>query len=129
MSESAVHNWLMGSNGPADLGLIQELAKIFQLRDFKILLKKNDKGEEKMNLSNYNERQVESIKRIYDAIIDFLNEFNETDGFTGVLWYEFKNKGVKDVEEELYSYVEKKINKVYSLAELGSKSHLCQVIL
>ena len=56
--------------------------------------------------------QIESLKRIYDAIIDFLDDFDKTDGFTGVLWYEFERKGSKDIEEDIYDYAQEKIEKV-----------------
>lgn len=42
----------------------------------------------------YEQYQLESIKRIYDAIIIFLEEFLNTDGFND-LWIEFIDKGIK----------------------------------
>ena len=45
--------------------------------------------------------QIESLKRVYDSIIDFLDDFDKTDGFTGALWYEFERKGSKYPEEDI----------------------------
>ena len=56
--------------------------------------------------------QIESIKRIYDAIIDFLDDFFKTDGFTGGLWCVFSERGSKNPEQEICEYADKKHEKV-----------------
>ena len=64
-----------------------------------------------------NELQLVSLKRIYDAIIDFLTDFEETDGFTGNLWYEYVRRGSKDPEYEIYLYAEEKRNHVMRIVQ------------
>lgn len=56
--------------------------------------------------------QQQSLKKIYDAIIDFLDDFNNTDGFTGTLWYVLENGGSKNPEQAIYEYAENQIEKV-----------------
>ena len=109
VTQSAVHNWRFGSNGPGTLELIQNLANELSILDYMKLLKKN---VEVNKMEEYATLKIESIKRIYDAIIDFLEDFYNTDGFTGSLWYEFKRKGSPDPEMDIYDYAENKIRKV-----------------
>ena len=108
VSSSAIHNWRFGSNGPASIELIKNLAKYLKI-DYMALLKKYKEIEEMDKLSTL---QIESLKRVYDAIIDFLDDFDKTDGFTGSLWYEFERKGSKYPEEDIYDYAQNKIEKV-----------------
>ena len=61
----------------------------------------------------YSNLQIESLKRVYDAIIEFLHEFYKTGGFTTALWYEFYHKGVKDPVDAIYDYVENQLDKVH----------------
>ena len=108
VSSSAIHNWRFGSNGPSGLDLIKDVAEYFNI-DFMMLLKKKEEIKEMEKLSVL---QIESLKRIFDAIIDFLDDFEKKDGFTGVLWYDFVRDGVKDVEEEIWLYAEEQYEKV-----------------
>jgi transcriptional regulator with XRE-family HTH domain len=118
VSPNTVHAWRFGKCGPSDLDMIKVIAKIFNIKDYKVLLE--EKGEETEEMATMNDRidsvtkklQLESIKRVYDAIINFLDEFDRTDGFTGTLWYEFVEKGVRDPEEELYYYADGQLDKV-----------------
>lgn len=108
VSSSAIHNWRFGSNGPASIDLIKNAAKYLKA-DYMTLLRKNKEIKEMEKLSTL---QIESLKRIYDAIIDFLDDFDKTDGFTGTLWYEFQRKGSKHPEDDIYDYAQNKIEKV-----------------
>ena len=109
VSSSAVHNWRNIKNGPSELEMIKILSDIFKI-DYKNLLKKIRKDIPKMKYEQY---QLESIKRIYDAIIIFLEEFLNTDGFND-LWLEFIDKGINKefIEDKLYDYAMKQINNV-----------------
>ena len=109
ITESAVHNWRFGSNGPGTLDLIQKLATELSISNYTHLLKKDIK-ENKME--EYAQLKIESIKRIYDAIIDFLEDFYNTDGFTGNLWFEFVRKRSLNPERDIYEYAENKVNEV-----------------
>lgn len=106
VTPSAIHNWRFGSNGPGTLELIKSLANALSIFDYMNLLKKNV-GVNKME--EYTTLKIESIKRIYDAIIDFLDDFYNTDGFTGALWYKFQRKGSPNPEMDIAEYAENKI--------------------
>lgn len=88
VSPDAVHNWRFGSNGPSSIELVKELAENIDLKDYKCLLKKVVEKNCDEDLSVI---QIESVKRIYDAIIDCLLEFEETNGFSSLFWEEYKS--------------------------------------
>ena len=108
VTPEAVKQWHYGNNGPSELGIIQKIAELLNVRDYLILMKKA-KEEKKMVL---NPVQIESLKRIYDDVIDYLDNFYKTDGFTGTLWYVYQDQGYKDPEDKIYEYAEERIEKV-----------------
>lgn len=108
MSSSAIHNWRFGSNGPGSIDLIKKASKYLKV-DYMSFLRKNREIKEMEKLTML---QAEALKRIYDAIIDFLDDFDKTDGFTGVLWYDFEREGSKDPEDDIYKYAQNEIEKV-----------------
>ena len=114
VTQSAVHNWRFGSNGPGTLELIRNLSGAISISDYTKLLKKNV-GVNKME--EYSTLKIESMKRVYDAIIDFLEDFYNTDGFTGTLWFEFKRKGSQNPEVDIDDYAENKIRAVYTVLQ------------
>ena len=89
--------------------MIKILSDIFKI-EYKNLLKEIRKDIPKMK---YEQCQLESIKRIYDAIIIFLEKFLNTDGFND-LWIEFIDKGINNefIEDKLYDYAMKQIDNV-----------------
>ena len=95
---------------PNNLDIIKNIANYYKLRDFKYLL--SIKGEKK-RMNNFNELQLNSIKRIYDSIIEHLDYFEKTDGYND-LWFDFIDKGIKPecIEDKLYEVAEKELNKV-----------------
>lgn len=109
VSSNAVHNWRNRSNGPSELKMINALSDIFKT-DYKNLLKEIRKDLPKME---YEQNQLESIKRVYDAIITFLEKFLNTDGFND-LWMEYIDKGVQAqfIEDKLYDYAMKQIDNI-----------------
>lgn len=102
-SKSTVHNWKHGSSGPGSKDDIKKLAEILEMENFLDLM------EVKKIMNTMNDLQIISAKRIYDTIIDFLSEFNETGGFTTTLWCKFEEQGERDVEDKIYEYVEGKM--------------------
>lgn len=133
VTTSTIHNWRCGSNGPGTLELIKNLANALSISDYMNLLKKN---VEVNKMEEYATLKIESIKRIYDAVIDFLNDFYNTDGFTGALWYEFKRNGSSDPEEDIFDYAENKIRAVslvlqkeyFYLHDTKVYSELCEYV-
>lgn len=108
LSNNAIHNWRFGINGPSDIETIKELAKILNIKDFRALLKKGNK-----KTMTITERQKDALKRIYDAIIDYLDRFEKTNGFND-LWFDFVDNGVKPeyVEDKLYDVAETELHKI-----------------
>ncbi len=104
LSKDAIHNWRTEKNGPSDIYIIEELAKELKLDGPMLLLTKN--GGKKSNILN--SLQIDSIKRIYDSIIEYLDEFENTDGFND-LWCELNEKP-EFREDKLYEIVEKRMD-------------------
>ena len=109
VSGSAIHNWRFGINGPSDVETIKQLAEYLELSDYQLLLKD---GKEQMTMQ-ISERQKDSLKRIYDAVIDFLEEFQKSDGFNNY-WFDFERQGVdpKRIKQKLYELAEDEQHKV-----------------
>ncbi len=118
-SKDTVHGWRFTNSGPGDLSTIKQIADILGIKDYMRLMEemfeenKTEKGEKIKTVKNeLTNLQIESLKRIYDAVIEYLDDFEKTDGFTGTLWYEFRDKGFKNPEPEIYDYAEKKVEAV-----------------
>lgn len=106
VTPEAVKQWYYGNNGPGDIDMIKQIANIFGITNYLSLMAIKKEEKQMVALSTL---QIESAKRIYDAIIEFLDDFYRTDGFTGNLWYEYVRQGSKDPEQEIYEYAEAKI--------------------
>ncbi len=106
VTKEAIHNWRFTKNGPADIELIKQIANYFNLSDIDILLTKMKGDNNKM----LNDLQIQSVKRVYDSIIDFLEIFNKTNGFND-LWFEIKEKP-EFRENELYEIATREHDKV-----------------
>lgn len=103
VSTNAIHNWRFGMNGPPDVETIKQLAACLGISDYKLLLKD---GKENV-VMQISERQKDSLKRIYDAVIEYLDKFQRTDGFNDY-WHKTCDQGVepKYVEVMLYEIAE-----------------------
>ena len=109
VTPEAVKQWYYGNNGPSEIGMVYGIAETLDGLDYMKLLKTVNEVQHMETLSVM---QIESFKRIYDAIIDYLEDFYTTDGFTGSLWYFYVKRGSKDPEQDIYEYAEKKIEAV-----------------
>ena len=109
VSSSAVHNWCHQKNGISDLDAIKKLADLFDV-DYMILL---EESREDIMKEKYTDLQIQSIKRIYDEIIEFLFYFSETNGFSN-LWIKYENKGVPKnlIESTIYEFADTEIRKI-----------------
>ncbi len=109
VSRDAVHNWRFGQNGPSDINIIIELARFMGIGDYRNLLRERREGVE----MQVTERQKDSLKKIYDAVIDYLDEFERTDGFNDH-WFELSDKADsgKTIEMGLYEIAEREQDKV-----------------
>ena len=108
VSKDAVHQWRFGNNGPASIDVIKEIANFFGLESYTSLLIEL-KEYTKMK---YSAEQQKSFKRIYDAIIDFLDEFENTYGFNN-LWFDFQKKGIQNPEGDIEEYADRLIDKIW----------------
>lgn len=119
-----IHSWRYRISGPSDIDTIKLLASTLEIQDFMILLSK--KEDNKMTTAS--ERTLDSLKRIYDAIIEFLHEFKETEGFT-TYWNDIEHQVVlndlefnpQKIENNLYYMIE---NKVRNLELILQKEYI-----
>ncbi len=100
VTTDSINNWKYGKNGPADLDTVKKTAEILHT-DWLLLVRKNDGGTEMKQL---NDRQKDAVKRVYDVLIWFLEEFRNTDGYNS-WWLEFHDKGSKDPEADIYDRI------------------------
>lgn len=109
VSSSAVHNWCHQKNGISDLDAIKRLADLFDV-DYMILL---EESREDIMKEKCTDLQIQSIKKIYDEIIEFLFYFSETNGFSN-LWIRYENKGVPKnlIESTIYEFADTEIRKI-----------------
>ena len=115
ISKDAIHNWRFKKQSPSSLDMIMDISKYFNIKDYKLLLKGK---EAEKNMNNFNQYQINSIKIIYDKIVEHLDYFNHTDGYND-LWFDFVDKGIdpKFIEDKLYEVADKKINEVFLVYE------------
>lgn len=100
VSVDAVNNWKYGKNGPADMETIKNIAEYLHV-DWQLLMIKTNGGN---TMTKLTERQKDAAKRIYDVLIRFLEEFNNTDGFKS--WYlDFKEQGSQNPEDDTYERI------------------------
>ena len=104
-SKSAVHNWRNEQNGPGSIEIVEKIAEYFNLTKVNSLLTK----ERNNMLKILSEMQIQSMKRIYDSILCFLNTFYITDGFNNI-WLD--NLIPKFNENKILEYAENEHNKV-----------------
>lgn len=112
VSDEAVRNWRKGVNGPSDLEKIADLEQALGL-EAGLLLRT---VEEETQMTKLSDRQLTAAKKIYDAIIDFLNEFKDTEGFNAI-WLDEKRRGNDDPVGAVYDYIEAKEKAIVVLLE------------
>ena len=114
---STIHNWRYKTSGPSDIDTIKLISSFFEISDYKILL--IDKvGKEKIDMK-LSDLQILSIKRVYDAIIDFLYEFEKSNGFNDY-WFDL-DIHPQSRESKLYDMAVASVEKV----ELVLKKEYC----
>lgn len=111
VTSNAVHNWRNKSNGPSSLDTIKSIAAAIGVSDWMMLVK--EVKEETGEMNKLSDLQIQSVKKVYDSIVDFLNEFYHTDGFTGEIWQEFAKEHPHDTAGAIYDYIETRLNVVY----------------
>lgn len=102
VSYDTIDNWRKKRNGPADIEIVKSIASALETKDYTLLLKEMDGGNNMTRLIT--DRQKTAAKKIYDKCIWFLSEFRHTDGFNNY-WLEFKDAGSKDPEGDSYDRV------------------------
>ena len=110
ISPSAVHKWIYNGGGPMDVAMINLLAGALGISDATLLITFiDDRG---ITMERLNDRQKTAAKRIYDLCIEFLYEFNRTDGFNNY-WFDFQRAGSKNPEMDIYSKVEDMLGPIH----------------
>ena len=111
ISKEAIHSWRFKKQSPSSLEMIIKISKYFDIKDYMILLKRK---ETKNNMSNFNQYQINSIKTIYDKIIEHLDYFYYTDEYND-LWIKMGDEGYNknNIEDKLYEIDDEKINEVF----------------
>lgn len=107
ISENTVHKWYYGTGGPIDFETVKRLAETLDVKDITLLLKFIDEGDDTME--KLSDRQLSAVKRVYDACVQFLHEFERTAGFNDY-WFDLKDAGSTDIETELADMADDKIN-------------------
>ena len=109
LTESAVHQWYVRANGPGNIEIIRMIADFFSVSET-VLLKECTE----VHPVNLSAEQIKSVKRVYDAIINFLDEFEYTGGFTTSLWVQFADEGIQRnmIEEKIAEYADKRLAEV-----------------
>ena len=109
VSHSAVHSWRFGENGPSDIETVMNIASVLEISDHMLLLKER----KEKSFMQITERQKDSLKRIYDAVIDYLDHFQRSYGFNNY-WHMLCDQGMEPiyVESELYKIAEEAQHKV-----------------
>ena len=109
LSTQAIHGWRFQLNGPSSIDIIQNMAKYYSIKDYTLFL--NRKVDE--NKMTNTDRIMDSLKRIYDAAIIYLDDFETSDGFNNY-WFIKQDEGCpeKAIENALYDLVSDKLHKV-----------------
>lgn len=125
VSSSTVENWHKKKNAPNDVETIELLSDALGYHNYQLLLQEEDSiMNDKITVTN--EIIVNSVKRISDAVMDFLSVFRRTDGFNNYwfdVWDSEKYMYVPEdrrgrlVKDELYTIAEKEEQKVLDVFE------------
>ena len=108
VTDEAIRNWRRRINGPSSLDKIYDLEAFLGVKEGGLLMEVQ--GENDMN--ELNDRQITAVKKIYDCFVEFLDEFQNTDGFNTIC-LDYQDKGVDDPVSSTYDYVEKRLRPVY----------------
>ena len=115
-SKDTVHGWRIEKNGPIDLDKIKELATALGLKNYMDLLYTNEHKEDITPMEiTVTERQLDSLKKIYDAFLLFFDEYERTEGFND--YYPDLSKITdenkrKEAEFDFYKELHEKMYKV-----------------
>lgn len=103
VTADAVHAWRMHKNGPSDMEKIESLAGFLGVAPTELL--RSVKGKDMAYVLT--DRQYEALRRIYVAVVEYLDEFERTNGFNDC-WFDFVDAGVdpSHVEEKLWELAE-----------------------
>ena len=113
VTKDAVHNWRFEKNGPSDIEMIKIMAEVLCIKNWTIFTKSSSEGEKIMQLT---ERQMDALKRVYDGIVEFLFEFERTDGFNNY-WFEYSQGTKREVQDLIFDRVERKVDNLYLLLD------------
>lgn len=99
ITPDSIRNYRRGNNGPGDIETIKKLSDYLHLEDYKTLLRKTEGDNMALKLTD---SQLQSLKRVYDEIIEFLTDFYYSDGF---IW-------LKGSYHDKYDQIEVKLRRI-----------------
>lgn len=105
VSSEAVRNWRKGINGPGDLERINDLERILELKEGRLLMPVRYRKVERLS-----ERQIDAVKKVYDSIMEFLDNYGRTD--FNAMCRKFYVEGEKDPIKKTKDYLLDLIGKV-----------------
>ena len=116
VGQGTVHGWLCEKNGPIDLNAVKGLATELGLESHMELLYTKERLEDDIPMKiTVTDRQLDSLKKIYDAFIIFLDEYSQTNGFNDY-YPDFTDiedaNERRDAEIEFYKELHNKMYKV-----------------
>lgn len=114
VTSDAVHAWRMHQNGPSDMEKLESLAGFLGVTPTELLRGVKGKGMAYM----LTDRQYEALRRIYAAVVEYLDEFERTNGFNDC-WFDFADAGVEPahIEEKLWELAESRQHAVSLAAD------------
>ena len=113
VSREALRNWRKGTNGPSDATLIEYAADFLGLSDWTTLFTETNGGKEMCNLS---EKQIESVKKIYDACVDVLNHFLYLENVRATL-NTYKMRKTIDLDHDVDACISEFSNRMYLVVD------------
>jgi hypothetical protein len=109
LSIDTVHGWRFGNSGPSDIETIKSLETILGIHNYLLLLNKKIEVQPMTT----NDRILDSLKRIYDAVVFYLDDFDTSSGFTDY-WTRLHYTGfdINMIESEMQEIASNKLHKV-----------------
>ena len=82
VSKEAIHNWRNNLNGPSGIEIIQKIAEVWKVDFYSLIKEIKEIGRDDVSMNGNNETMLvrEAIKKVYVAMVDFIEFFEKTNG-------------------------------------------------
>lgn len=114
VTSDTVHAWRMHKNAPSDIDKLNSLAESLGTTPSSLI----KEAEREDMIVTLTDRQNEALRRIYAAVVEYLDDFLYSDGFTSY-WIDLKDKGIKHehIEEHIWQIADAKQHAVRVAAD------------